>query len=73
MRLCNFQNHPIKFNFDIIYNKLQLKKYSNSSTTCGRWVVARVLCLLKDKMNLKQFLKFMIDLKSKFKKNLMMK
>ena len=58
----------MKSNFNIIYNKLQLQKYSNGSTTCGRWVCIRVLCLLNHNMDLKQFLKFMIDLKQKFKK-----
>ena len=60
-------NLLVNSNFNIIYNKLQLQKYSNGSTTCGRWVCARILCLLKDNMNLKQFLEFMIDLKKQFK------
>ena len=61
-------NLLVNSNFNIVYNKLQLQKYSNGSTTCGRWVVFRILCLLKDNMDLKKFLKFMIDLKQKFKK-----
>ena len=60
-------NLLMKSNFNIIYNKLQLQKYSNGSTTCGRFCVLRILCLLNQNMDLKQFLKFMIDLKSKFK------
>ena len=60
-------NLLVKSNFDIIYNKLQLQKYSNGSTTCGRFCVIRVLCLLNQNMNLKQFLMFMIDLKNKSK------
>ena len=61
-------NLLVKSNFDIIYNKLQLQKYSNGSTTCGRFCVLRILCLLNQNMDLKKFLKFMIDLKQKFKK-----
>ena len=60
-------NLLVNSNFNIIYNKLQLQKYSNGSTTCGRWVIIRVLCLLNQNMNLKQFLMFMIDLKNKSK------
>ena len=61
-------NLLVKSDFNIVYNKLQLQKYSNSSTTCGRWVVLRLLCLLNQNMDLKQFLEFMIKLKNKFKK-----
>ena len=61
-------NLLVKSNFNIIYNKLQLQKYSNGSTTCGRFCVLRILCLLNHNMDLKKFLKFMIDLKQKFKK-----
>ena len=61
-------NLLVNSNFNIVYNKLQLQKYSNSSTTCGRWVVLRLLCLLNQNMDLKQFLEFMIKLKKKFKK-----
>ena len=60
-------NLLVKSNFDIIYNKLQLQKYSNGSTTCGRWVTLRILCLLNHNMDLKRFLEFMIDLKKKSK------
>ena len=60
-------NLLVKSNFNIVYNKLQLQKYSNGSTTCGRWVCTRILCLLKDNMDLKQFLMFMMKLKNKFK------
>ena len=60
-------NLLVKSNFNIVYNKLQLQKYSNGSTTCGRWVVFRILCLLNQNMDLKQFLEFMIKLKIKFK------
>jgi hypothetical protein len=59
----------VKSNYNIIYNKLQLQKYSNGSTTCGRFVTLRLLCLLNHNMDLKQFLKFMIDLKAKLKKS----
>ena len=61
-------NLLVKSNFNIIYNKLQLQKYTNGSTTCGRWVCARILCLLNQNMDLKRFLEFMIDLKNKSKK-----
>jgi len=61
-------NLLVNSNFNIVYNKLQLQKYSNGSTTCGRWVVFRILCLLNQNMDLKQFLEFIIDLKNKFKK-----
>ena len=60
-------NLLVNSNFNIVYNKLQLQKYSNGSTTCGRFCVIRVLCLLKDNMDLKQFLMFMMKLKKKFK------
>ena len=60
-------NLLVKSNFDIIYNKLQLQKYSNGSTTCGRWVTLRLLCLLNHNMDLKRFLEFIIDLKKKSK------
>jgi len=60
-------NLLVKSDFNIIYNKLQLQKYSNGSTTCGRWVCARILCLLNQNMDLKRFLEFFIDLKKKFK------
>ena len=60
-------NLLVKSDFNIIYNKLQLQKYSNGSTTCGRWVCARILCLLNHNMDLKRFLEFMIDLKNKSK------
>jgi hypothetical protein len=58
-------NLLVKSNFNIIYNKLQLQKYSNGSTTCGRFCVLRILCLLNHNMDLKQFLEFMMDLKAK--------
>ena len=60
-------NLLVKSDFNIIYNKLQLQKYSNNSATCGRFCVTRILCLLKDNMDLKRFLEFFIDLKKKFK------
>ena len=60
-------NLLVKSNFNIIYNKLQLQQYSNGSATCGRWVVLYLLCFLKDNMDLKKFLEFMINLKAKFK------
>ena len=60
-------NLLIKSNFNIVYNKLKLQKYSNNSATCGRFCVTRILCLLKDNMDLKRFLEFFIDLKKKFK------
>ena len=60
-------NLLVKSDFNIIYNKLQLQKYSNNSATCGRFVCARLLCLLNHNMDLKKFLEFMIDLKKKFK------
>ena len=56
-----------KSNFNVIYNKLQLQKFSNQRTTCGRWCVYRNSCLLKQNMNLKQFLEYMINLKNKCK------
>ena len=58
-------NLLVKSDFNIIYNKLQLQKYSNNSATCGRWVTLRLLCLLNHNMDLKRFLEFMIDLKKK--------
>ena len=61
-------NLLMKSNFNIIYNKLQLQKYSNGSTTCGRWTTLRLLCLLNHNMDLKKFLLFIIDLKNKSKK-----
>ena len=60
-------NLLVKSDFNIIYNKLQLQKYSNNSATCGRFVCARILCLLNHNMDLKQFLEFIIDLKKKSK------
>ena len=60
-------NLLVKSDFNIIYNKLKLQKYSNNSATCGRFVCARLLCLLNHNMNLKRFLEFMIDLKKKSK------
>ena len=60
-------NLLVKSDFNIIYNKLQLQKYSNNSATCGRFVCARLLCLLNHNMDLKRFLEFMIDLKKKSK------
>ena len=60
-------NLLVKSDFNIIYNKLQLQKYSNNSATCGRFVCARLLCLLNHNMDLKRFLEFFIDLKKKFK------
>jgi len=60
-------NLLVKSDFNIVYNKLQLQKYTNGSTTCGRWVCARILCLLNHNMDLKRFLEFMIDLKNKSK------
>jgi len=62
-------NLLVKSNFNIIYNKLKLQKYSNGSTTCGRWATLRILCLLNHNMDLKQFLEFIIDLKNKLKKS----
>ena len=62
-------NLLVKSNFNIIYNKLQLQKYSNGSTTCGRWATLRILCLLNHNMDLKRFLEFIIDLKNKLKKS----
>ena len=59
-------NLLLNCNYSIIYNKLSLQKYDGSAT-CGRWVTLRILCLLKDNMNLKRFLEFMIDLKKKSK------
>ena len=60
-------NLLVKSDFNIIYNKLQLQKYTNNSATCGRWVIIRILRLLKDNMDLKRFLEFIIDLKKKLK------
>ena len=60
-------NLLVKSDFNIIYNKLQLQKYSNNSATCGRWVTLRLLCLLNHNMDLKRFLEFIIDLKNKLK------
>ena len=60
-------NLLVKSDFNIIYNKLQLQKYSNNSATCGRFVCARLLCLLNHNMDLKRFLEFFIDLKKKSK------
>ena len=60
-------NLLVNSNFNIIYNKLQLQKYTNNSATCGRFVCARLLCLLNHNMDLKRFLEFMIDLKKKSK------
>jgi len=60
-------NLLVKSDFNIVYNKLQLQKYSNNSATCGRWVTLRLLCLLNHNMDLKRFLEFMIDLKNKLK------
>ena len=60
-------NLLVKSDFNIVYNKLQLQKYSNNSATCGRFVCARILCLLNQNMDLKRFLEFFIDLKKKFK------
>ena len=60
-------NLLVKSDFNIIYNKLQLQKYTNNSATCGRWVTLRLLCLLNQNMDLKRFLEFIIDLKKKFK------
>ena len=60
-------NLLVKSDFNIIYNKLQLQKYTNNSATCGRFVCARILCLLNHNMDLKRFLEFFIDLKKKFK------
>ena len=60
-------NLLVKSNFNIIYNKLQLQQYSNGSATCRRFCVLYLLCFLKDNMDLKQFLEFMINLKAKFK------
>ena len=60
-------NLLVNSDFNIIYNKLQLQKYSNNSATCGRFVCARLLCLLNHNMDLKRFLEFFIDLKKKFK------
>ena len=60
-------NLLVKSDFNIIYNKLQLQKYTNNSATCGRWVTLRLLCLLNHNMDLKRFLEFIIDLKKKSK------
>ena len=62
-------NLLVKSDFNIIYNKLQLQKYTNNSATCGRWVIIRLLCLLNQNMDLKQFSLFIIDLKKKLKKS----
>ena len=60
-------NLLVNSDFNIIYNKLQLQKYTNNSATCGRFCVARLLCLLNHNMDLKRFLEFFIDLKKKSK------
>ena len=62
-------NLLVKSSFNIIYNKLQLQQYSNGSTTCGRWAVLRLLCLLNQNMDLKKFLEFIMKLKNKLKIN----
>ena len=62
-------NLLVNSDFNVVYNKLQLQKYSNNSETCGRFVCTRVLCLSNQNMDLKQFLEFMMKLKNKLKKS----
>jgi hypothetical protein len=45
--------------FDIIYNKIQYQEKSKDVNTCGRHVMNRILCLLHNDMNLKQYQQFM--------------
>jgi hypothetical protein len=50
----------------VVYNKVKLQKLSNHSSTCGRWVILRILMMKNFFYNLKEFQGFI----KKYKKEL---
>lgn len=58
--------------YDVIYNKLKFQKQSdnkNNVNCCGRHCCFRIINLINHNMNLKQYQKYMKDLKKKSKNN----
>jgi len=50
----------------VVYNKTKLQKLSNQSSTCGRWVILRILMMTKFFYDLNDFVKFI----KKYKKEI---
>jgi len=50
----------------VVYNKVKLQKLCNHSTTCGRWVILRILMMKNFFFNLKEFQDFI----KKYKKEI---
>lgn len=55
-------------NYKIVQNRIQFQKYGDNINTCGRYVIARIVSVMKLKMNLKEFQDFLIYQDAKFKK-----
>lgn len=54
--------------YQIVQNRIQFQKYGTNINTCGRYVLARIVGMMKLKMNLKEFQDFLIYQDAKFKK-----
>lgn len=55
--------------FNVIYNKIDYQSEGKDVTTCGAYVVFRILTFLKDDMNLNDFQQLMRFIKNKTKKS----
>lgn len=55
-------------NYNIVQNNIQFQKYDNNINTCGRYILARIVAMMKLRMNLKEFQDFLIYQNERFKK-----
>lgn len=58
-----------KTGLDVYYNDFKYQKEKNDINTCGRHVVFRILCMLKNYYDLKQYCNFIKGLKWKSEEN----
>ena len=56
--------------FKIIFNNKRFQQMKQGINTCGRWIILRYIMLRDYNMDLKQFIKFINDLKKQYKKPL---
>ena len=60
----------LKLGYNVIYNKYDFQKYSDSVhtyNTCGRWASIRVLLMLQYSFSLNDFIQYIKSLKAKYK------
>lgn len=62
----NILLNECKDRYDIIYNKKPLQKLDDNTSTCGRWVLMRIIAFLFYKFDLNNFLIFIEKLKDHF-------